>query len=557
MSLILTDFLANQLRSIAAPDVDWQMGNVDRAAELSAILARNNITDIVALRVEPVAWQEIIPAHYRELSGDAGGQMWVDEQIIDHKSYRFNYHGRPIGYMGTPDVPAADQVFEQSRHGYFCAWSAAGRGHVGYHVRPRKVDPRTIEIVPIWDSSSDTGMIRDTLLQMAQFVAFVALPIGGISLGAQLGASVLGPAVAAAYPTVTAALGNAALSAVFSGGDVEGAAKNAVLSVVGAGAGGAVASQVSAFTSSPWFGAAVGAATRAVVAGGDPKRAVLTTLIAKGGTMFSIDEDTGEFLADPGFDLGADDLGIVGSAGDEFGDLYVTGDDFGGGDFVAYSQPGGSSSWEGLDITGSWSGSGTIFDSPALPDWDVPLTDPDGIWNFTPTFDAGGATFIPLTVTNTSIPNGNSPAYPRESSAYTPTQVVQGVTAAAMAAIQLVAAYRNLQNPQIQTTARAVRSDGAVSVIGSNGLIQTRHPDGRVTYSRPPVGIPQATVDGSYVLNNGNGTYALISSTGQSQTLPYSAPQADPAPGGQVIPGISNGLLFVGGAVALMLAMRK
>jgi hypothetical protein len=116
----------------------------------------------------------------------------------------------------------------------------------------------------------------------------------------------------------------------------------------------------------------------------------------------------------------------------------------------------------------------------------------------------------------------------------------------------VLAAWQRLKNPQVQPRARVVNADGSVSVVGNNGLIQTRTPDGRIVAQRPPVGVPQATISGNYIVNNGDGTYSIISPTGQKQTYPYTTATAV---GGAGLPG--GALPWIVGGVALLVLMRK
>jgi hypothetical protein len=160
--------------------------------------------------------------------------------------------------------------------------------------------------------------------------------------------------------------------------------------------------------------------------------------------------------------------------------------------------------------------------NPFLPNLDVEFG------GLNPTFNPVG--FDPLSVDGqqflTHTPTGpvaptNSP--PPQSSVWNPAQVVQAFTAAGMAVISLIKAYKQLDTPRVQPIARNVNADGSVSVVGNNGLIQTRRADGTIVTTTPPVGVPQATISGNYIVNNGDGTYTVVSPTGQSQTIRYGA----------------------------------
>ena len=202
-----------------------------------------------------------------------------------------------------------------------------------------------------------------------------------------------------------------------------------------------------------------------------------------------------------------------------------------------------------------------VLDSATLPEsqngltlFDPVLWDPfnpanvgaggAGDYSLSPTgWDFSGATPNSPPIAPTVAPASNS-------ASFNATNVVQGVTNAALAAIKLVSAFQALNHPSIQTTARVVRSNGSVAVVGNNGLIQTRDSAGRVTATRPPVGVPQATLDGNYIVNNGDGTYTVVSTTGQTAKYQYAG-------------GAASGLLtsstglLIGGGLLLFALSRK
>jgi hypothetical protein len=68
----------------------------------------------------------------------------------------------------------------------------------------------------------------------------------------------------------------------------------------------------------------------------------------------------------------------------------------------------------------------------------------------------------------------------------------------------------------------------------------------------PPVGSPVATIDGGYVVNNGDGTYTLVSQSGASTTLPYPAG----ANAGSIF-GNVNPMVLAGGFAALLFLLKR
>jgi hypothetical protein len=127
-------------------------------------------------------------------------------------------------------------------------------------------------------------------------------------------------------------------------------------------------------------------------------------------------------------------------------------------------------------------------------------------------------------------------------------QVITTVTRAADQAIKLVRAWETRKLPP-NTVARATDAQGRTVLAKGDGMIYTRTPDGRVTPSRPAVGLPQTTVDGFVVVNNGDGTFTRITPSGGRETLRYAAA----APGGTAGAGAGVGLLVVAGLAAFAL----
>lgn len=521
-------FVADQLRTLA-PDADWQMSGIDRADELARILVRAGVTDLWALQLIPVS--EIVhhPAYTYETEGGSMSIPARDEQV---NGYAFNYYGRKLGFLGTPDRAENRSMFEMGDLGVAIAWSAAGHGNVTYAIRPNP-QKTALRIVPIWGSSSEAGLVRTTLISAFAFFAMTVLPMAGISIANAIGTAVLPSSIAASYPALATAVGNVALSAAVNGGDIEGAVKGVALSSA-AGFGGAQVGQfASVATNSDLFGQIANVATRAAIVGGDIKQAVGLELLSQGVTSMSADDS---FIFQS---LTPDvvDISLAPTGGNGFSDFWTT------------DQP------PVFDFAGAFGDINIpVFASeiPVAPDLQLPPADLniDPVsWNPFPAMATGGVVTAPAA--------NQLPANPNSSN-YTPSQIIQGVTSAAMSALNLIRAYRQLDTPGIQTAARTVRPNGAVAVIGNNGLIQTRNPDGSVSSALPPVGVPQATTSGNYVVNNGDGTYTIVSPAGQSQTVRYSSTvSATAASATTLIPGISNTVLLAGATVAFLLATRK
>jgi hypothetical protein len=513
------DFIAQQLKGLA-PDADWNMSGVDRLRELAEIFNAHGITDLWQLKLIPVEFLDDIPAWTQETESDT---IYHPARTEVAKGFAFQYYGRIFGYLGGPDEFVNERMLRQQEYGYMIAWSARGHGNVSYVVRPNK-QKTALEIAPYWQSSSDAGFIRSSLMTAIAFFASVLLPVVGTAAGAAVGSAVVPASFAAAYPGITAALGNIAISTALNGGNVANAVKGAALSYVGGVAGAQVGGVAMSVTDSQIIANLADVAARTAIQGGDIKQAVGLSLINQGASsMFNFDTS-------PVFDVMPQEI------------------DWTGDGFAFGESP--------LDFNS--------FD--VLPAVDFTLPDlPQTVYNFDPLGpDAGGwdvfqwnpfvGEYAPSAIVAGNTPNALPPVAPTtppppNSAAYDPSSIVKGISTAALSALQVIKAYRQLDAPSIQQTARVVRPNGSVSVIGDNGLIQTRTSTGQVTATRPPVGVPQATANGNYVVNNGDGSYSIVSPTGQTARYAYS----NDAPGnsGSISPWILGG-----GALLFMLAMK-
>lgn len=517
------DFIKQQLKGLA-PDADWNLSDVDRLQELAEVFDRHGITDLWQLKLVPVTFTDLIPAWVEETESD---RIEHPERTEVVNGYAFDYYGHRFGFLGGPDEFVNERMFEKTDVGFVIAWSARGHGNVSYVVRPNK-QKTALEIAPVWQSSSDAGFIRSSLLTAIAFFASVLLPVVGTAVGTAVGSAVVPASFAAAYPGVTAALGNIAISTALNGGDVEKAVKGAALSYVGGIAGAQVGGVALSATDSQIIANLADVAARTAIQGGDIKQAVGLSLINQGAT--------GMFNFDTAVDVIQQDIDWTGD-GFAFGETPF--------DFTGYFDVGTFDVLPAVDFT-----------LPDLPQTSYDFTG-DPFTLETPAYDVfqwnpfvGDA--APAAIVAGSSPNVAPPVAPTvppppNSGAYDPGKIVQGITSAALSALQVVKAYRQLDAPVIQQTARVVRPNGSVSVIGDNGLIQTRSATGQITASRPPVGIPQATANGNYVVNNGDGSYSIVSPAGQTARYAYS----NEAPNAGVSP------LLIGGSLLALFALSR
>lgn len=492
------DFVADQLRT-STPGVEWVIEGIDRAVELARILVRADITDLWALKLRTGSEVISLPVTYEHPTADQQIMIPAHDETVT--GYCFDYYGRQIGFLGTPDRQDNRGLLESTDIGYLIAWSAAGHGQVGYTVYP-DAERKVIVLRPVWRSSSDAAFIRQAIIMLISMYVMAGYGFGaagatGSTVGSTVGQAVVSAEFAAAYPGLTAAIGNTAVSAVLNGGDVIGAVQQVALGYIGGSAGAYAGQAVMTATDSVIVSQLANAAARAVVTGADLKQAVAMQMLNLGATL------TDTKMPDYEFDF---------SAPDAFNNVDLPLFEFDGGGFT-FDVP-------TFDVL--------LPDLPPLEIADVTFdpriyettSDP---FEWSPFSSNSLTTTFPTAANDGTVSSNPVTPAPPNSPAYSPTQIIQGISSAALASINLIKAYQSLSTPVVQTTARAVRSDGSVAVVGNNGLIQTRTPGGAVSGARPPVGIPQATLDGNYIVNNGDGTYTVVSPDGRTAHYSYSS----------------------------------
>jgi len=127
---------------------------------------------------------------------------------------------------------------------------------------------------------------------------------------------------------------------------------------------------------------------------------------------------------------------------------------------------------------------------------------------------------------------------------------LQGITNAALAAVQIIRAFQGtggvVQNP---TAANRAASS-------SSGLVVTRNANGTLTQQRPAVGVATVTSDGGLVVNNGNGTFDYVGPDGNRSTRSY--PLSGTTTGTGALAGMSSTtMLLIGGGLLALLALNK
>lgn len=524
MALTRRDYIAQQLRGIS-PGVEWNVQGIDRADELAGILDRAGILELWRLQLIPAKVSTEVP----EIETESGS---IPARTVVEDSLAFNYGGRVIGYLGTPDHPVSSDAFQITELGPLVAWSAEGHGHVSY-VLATNPQTKALSIVPRWGSSSDAAAVRQGVIAFASFFLMV-LPMAGISIAATIGNAVLPATLTASYPALASVVGNVAISTALNGGNVGDAVVGALTSGVANWGGAQIGDFAALASESQFVGSLASAATRAVITGGNIGQAVGMAALSEGSKM-----DFSQFFGDTFNDQAPIDTGIVApdlssidiANGVDFSTgfnlpQFTTGIDVGGGSFVPSLDP------------------------TVTVDMGVNL-EPLRSDVFNPTTANGGAVVsqLPKTTNGTPIvPPVNAPA---NSPVWSASQVVQGVSNVALSALKIYSAFRNATTPTVQRTARQVNADGSVSIVSDNGLIQTRNVSGQVVSTRPPVGVPQSTITGNMIVNNGDGTYTVATPTGQTQRLAYGTTSGAAAGGGL------SPLMIGGGILAAVLLLRR
>lgn len=397
----------------------------------------------------------------------------------------------------------------------------------------------------------------------ALFVASgVLMAIPGV--GQAIGEFVMGAQLAATYPAIATAIGNAAMSTALNGGDVQAGVTSAVAGMLGAQAGGLAQAQ----TSSTIVGNVTAAVTKTLIAGGDVEKAVGQSLLQSGATSLGnllepSTMDTGDegFFSNYNPDFGVD----VGTIPDDFAaydfgdgtDLSAGDINFGGGAVTA--MPDLSGDLANVDLTGGapvddffTDEYGVQYGIDAQGDLTViDYVDDQGVGYYT---DADGNVLVADTATTADLGQTfGVPVYdPAQSGPTGPSGSVntangQALTNLALAALKLVGAWNQAGQP-------AIRGSSQTATANANGTVTTRNPNGTVTTTRAPVGTPYLTANGSLVTNNGDGSYTTITPNGQTITGHYPGTGAS---GSGALGSIPPAVLYGGLGLLALLALKK
>ena len=135
-------------------------------------------------------------------------------------------------------------------------------------------------------------------------------------------------------------------------------------------------------------------------------------------------------------------------------------------------------------------------------------------------------------------------------------EVIKDATAAMVAALGLVQAYRSLTSKPAPNPVAQARQGSNTVRANPNGTITTTAPNGQTRTARPPVGQPQMTTDGTMIINNGDGTYTRIGRDGASVVNRYPLDITERF-GAAASSPYTLPLLLAGGAALVLFATRK
>lgn len=376
-----------------------------------------------------------------------------------------------------------------------------------------------------WNISQDVGSTWADARAGLVFVASVVLSVVGVPIATELGGAILGADLAAAYPALAQGIGQACISTLMNGGDIEKGVTGAVASYVGAGVGGEAAS----VTGSDIIGQASAAATRAFINGGNPSAAVAQSLLQNGVSNVQTlllsgagDDSLDPVTYDPFNDgSGAVDtsIGFDPNAGmpGNIGVPTMSGSYYTDENGITY----------GTDVNGDLAV--------------VDFVDDAGIGYAT---DAQGdlAVLEPPTtadITQATAGTDNNGTVPYGSSGAS-TNSLAVLTTLATAALPLIKSY-------VQAGMPGVRAGSASSTVNANGTITTRNANGTTTVTKPAAGTPYVTTNGTVITNNGDGTFTTVSPSGAIKTQSYQAAAS----------GMNSQALMIGlGALAVLALAR-
>lgn len=331
-------------------------------------------------------------------------------------------------------------------------------------------------------------------------VTGLLITVATAGAAAQVGAAIVGAELAASYPILAQTMGNIAINTLASGGNVERAVQSSLTGLAAGYAGGGVASALDSAAAGKVAAVAAGAAIRGTSVQDALLQSGAATLVKGGAEMFA-DAWSGEPAID--YEYGVDE-GIV----PIMEPLNP----------VAYNMPEGGAFPDTGQVDYVFGGTiQTGFDAAGMDSFP----------------DLGQvADTAPITVADDGNPSGFG------------ASALDFLTNAALAVVKVNAAYQATQTkPPVRINTNPA---GGAPVPTAAGMLVTRNPlTGVVQTARPAPGTPYALGDGTgrVIINNGDGTFDLITANGARQRISYSAGSSDPVNWGTIAMIAGGGLL--------------
>lgn len=559
MAYSVVDFVADQLRA-AAPRAEWNASNENRAAELASIFVRAGIRDLSKLKVAKDLFEF-------DIQTNEVGTVSVGESGLV-----LRYEGQSFGYLGTPfksdngvsrqyAIDVNDYGSQENRvysivvnvpmlDGLLVAWSPHGHGNVAYILTN---SGNGVAIIPRWQSSSDMAAIRQGALMIGAFAVSFVLPAAGINVAQSIGAAVMGPSLAAAYPAIAGAIGGAALGAAFNGGDIEQAAKMAIIGAAAGVAANAVGNLAASATDLEVVGKLTAAATRAALTGRDIETAVAYTALTQAGQIYdAFSGNVAPVDQAPEFNAAESEAPpqvaplpipeiVIADNGDSEMPMPIYPEEQSMPDnFFTFDygfEPSGANFFGPEEFLPEYQ-----YTLPQTAMIDIPVIGSEGIpaisvaENFQPMPTVAVSDFIsPETqAISTAVLPVEAPISASDPWSFDTTKnLIQVVSQGALATLQIMAGYNQIKrDAPVNVSARTYNpATGQTRVALDSGVIETRDAAGNVVKVAPPKGQPQTTATGNIVVNNGDGTYTLISPDGAQRRIQY-APGISTAGGG-------------------------
>lgn len=415
---------------------------------------------------------------------------------------------------------------------------------------------------------------KQTLAE-ALSMAFAAASFFVPGVNVVIGQMIFSKATIAAYPALTSIATGTMVQTVLNGGNVEKAVQMALASYVG----GSVGNFVKGVSDSQALGALANTAAKTALTGGDMEKALVSTVLRIAPDAVA-ELSAGESPAGPALSPVADPVKVTidqpGAMMDDYQSVVFDAGAFGAGaalDDQSFALAPPSLTFDTSDLSllsiDPMIAETTLPSFDLSPGFDLSQALPES-WAALPTdlppyeytVPTGGPMIEPPQFSViVEPPNSAAPA----ASPFDFNSAIKSITFAAQSALGLVTAWKAAKYGGINASARVVNPNGSQTVVSDSGMVMTRDQSGRVSQTKPAPGEARLTTSGNIVVNNGDGTYTLISQSGERRVIAYPGTQSGnvyvPSAGGGLSSLLGNiNATHVGigvGLLGLLFAMRR